>query len=398
MITRTANLLTLLLTVVFVQAGPSVHNPFYCYSEDPIQPQNGWFGIHTSYETNRGQTINANVSTCNPSKFWLLSRHGTRWPNPNELNNIWAAQRLHDTILSNYAQGKTSLCASDIELIRSWQFDPNITLEYAQYLISAGWSELEGIGRRYQAAFPSLLSSTYSPNDYLFRGIDYQRTQVSLHAFADGLFGTDGHQQVQFEAIENTDHFLRGYSLCPLYNELIATLPERDAFRDGPEYQQMTTEVSAKLGFHGSHVLRNEDVAALSLICKYEQIFNLNATSALCAAFSVANRQVIEYVEDLEFYYRVGPGRREYRRLFENLVCFNMQDLIRFLHSNDANDQKAKIYSGLVSLLPMILLNLGAFDADEPLTQHNFAQQTQREWKTGLIVPMAANLAVIRYE
>lgn len=392
-----AHLFVFLFAIVLTQAGVSVHNPFYCYSQDPIRPQNGWFGIHTSYETNRGQTINANVSTCNPSKFWMLGRHGTRWPNPTELNNIWEIERLAAEIKFNYDQGKTSLCASDLELISNWQFDPNITLEFAQYLISAGWNELEGLGQRYQAAFPTILSS-YSPNDFLFRASNYQRTQVSLHAFADGLFGVNGHEQVEFEEEVEPDYLLRAYTHCPLFNEIITNLRERDEFREGPEYQQMTSQVSAKLGFHASHALRNHEVATLALICKYEQIWHLNTTSPLCGAFSVANRQVIEYLEDLEFYHRVGPGRTEYRRLFENLVCFNMQDLLRFLQSNGVDDHKARIYSAHVTILPMILMNLGAFETDEILTQHNFAQQTQRVWRAGMIIPMAANLAVIRYE
>ncbi len=392
------NLFLLSLAAIATDAGVSVHNPFYCYSEDPIRPQNAWFGIHTAYETARGQNINANVSTCDPAKFWMLGRHGTRWPNPTELNNIWANIRLRNETVSHHNQGKTTLCASDIELLRNWQFNPNITLELAQYLTESGWNEWVGIAQRYQTAFPSILSSTYSPNDFLFRGSNYERTQRSLYAFTDGLFGEDAHENVSFEEVIEPDLLLRAYTHCPLYNEIITNLPERDAFREGPEYQQMTSQVSAKLGFHASNTLRNNEVNTLSLICKYEQIWNLNINSSFCSAFSIANRQVIEYFEDLEFYYRVGPGKMEFRRLFENLVCFNMQELLQFILSNDPNDQIARIYTGHVSILPMILNNLGAFGTDEPLTQHNFAQQTARVWKTGVILPMAANLAVIRYE
>lgn len=237
------HLFVLLLAVILTEGGVSVHNPFYCYSQDPIRPQNSWFGIHTAYETNRGQSINANVSTCSPSKFWFLSRHGTRWPNPTELNNIWAINRIHNDILSYYDQGRTSLCASDIELLRNWEFDPNITMEFEQYLVATGWIEFEGLGKRYQAAFPSILSSTYSPNDYRFRSTIFQRTRASLNAFADGLFGVNGHEDVDFEEVDGPDYLLRAYSLCPLYNEIILNLPEREAFREGPEYQEMTSQV-----------------------------------------------------------------------------------------------------------------------------------------------------------
>lgn len=386
------------LTIILTQGGVSVHNPFYCYSRDPIRPQNAWFGIHTSYESIRGQIINANVSTCNPSKFWMLSRHATRWPQPTELNDIWATDRLHGEIRSNYDQGKTSLCASDIELIRNWQFDPNITHEFAYYLSEAGWNEMEGLGQRFQAAFPTIFSS-YSPNDYLFHSNTLEQpTRLSLHAFADGLFGVNANEQIEFEELTSPDYILRAYEHCPLYQEIVANISEQVEFREGPEYQEMTSQVSGKLGFHASHALRNSEVDIFALICKYEQIWDLNSTAPLCGAFSVANRQVIEYYEDLEFYYRNGPGRTEYRRLFENLACFNMQDLMRFLQSNDVNDHKARIFNGGITILPMMLTILGTFDTDEPLTRHNFAQQSGRVWKAGIVMPMAGNLVAIRYE
>jgi len=75
-----------------------------------------------------------------------------------------------------------------------------------------------------------------------------------------------------------------------------------------------------------------------------------------------------------------------------------MQDLVRFLQSNDANDHRAKIYNQNQTMMLLILANLGAFDEDFPLTRHNIAQQVQRLWRTSAIVPMAANLAVIRYD
>lgn len=156
-------------------------------------------------------------------------------------------------------------------------------------------------------------------------------------------------------------------------------------------------QVSARLGFQHSHILRSDEVTLLGLYCKYEQTWNLNEKSPFCAAFSVANAQVLEYSLDLEWFHRIGYGRPEYRRLYENIMCFSIQDMLRFIASNDVNDHKARIFSGHVSQL-LILLHFDAFDGDAILTRHNFAQQTRRTWRSTDIMPMAANLAVIRYE
>lgn len=316
------HLLVFSLFFVLSNGSVSMHNPFYCYSRDPIRPQTGMFSTTSAYEINRGRNIDPSVSSCTPSKFWLISRHGTRLPSIPVLTNILEHnERLHRDILRNYESGKTSLCASDIELIRNWRFDSNVTLEIEQYLTVAGWNELQELAQRYQSALPSVLLSTYSLNDYFFRTTLTQRTIASLRAFADGLFGFNGYQQVQFEEVDEPDLLLRPNLYCPLYNEVTAIRVEQNEFLEGPEYQEMIAQVSHKLGFHGSHILRAEEVEALAFICRFEQIWNTNSTSPLCAAFLVANHQVLEYAEDLYYYSRFGYGHRNYRRLFENLSC-----------------------------------------------------------------------------
>lgn len=391
-------LLGLSSLIIFTQAGVSVHNPFYCYSEDPIRQWTGLGGINSPYEPNRGHLINPNVSTCSPSKFWMTGRHGARFPFDTDLPDlIRVINAVHSQILTNYYQGRTSLCASDFELLRDWQFDPNITMDNASFLSVSGWNEMKALAQRYQAAFPTILPAVYSPNDYMFQTSDFQRTRRSLHAFADGLFGENGYEQVQFADIPVPDLYLRPFD-CSNYTNIVIQV-EQDAFIQGPEYQEMVAEVSAKLGFHHSNVLRNSEVTLLALYCQYEQIWNLNYTfpSPFCAAFSVANAQVIEYSQDLYWYHRIGYGKPEYRRLYENIMCFTLQDMLRFIQSNDANDHKARIFNGHVRQF-MILLHFGAFDGDAILTRHNFAQQTQRGWRSTELLPMAGNLAVIRYE
>lgn len=390
--------LFVLSLVIISTHSVSVHNQFYCYSEDPIRSWTALGDIHTPYEHVRGRSISASVSTCNPSKFWMLSRHGARLPLYTELPNMFGPiTTLHSEILTHYNQGRTSLCAPDIEMIRNWKLDPNITFDVAGDLTESGWNEMKGIAQRYQAAFPTILSSTYSPSEYFFRSTDFQRTRFSLRAFADGLFGVNGNEQVVYEDIPEPDIFMRPYENCPLYEALIYERSEQQAFREGPEYQEMIIQVSAKLGFYNSHVLRNISVNFLAVQCKFEQTWDWNSKHSFCAAFSVANAQVIEYSQDLDHYIRVGYGRPQYRRLYENLLCFHMQDMLRFMQSTNHNDFKTKIYNGHVNLL-LILMHFEVFDSDVPLTRHNFAQQSQRAWRSSVLLPMAANLAVIRFE
>lgn len=399
-ISKSLVIFVLSINFLSTNAGVSMHDPFYCYAQDPIRPQVGMWSSITSYETNRGRNlIDPNVSTCTPAKFWFVSRHGTRLQSRSELENIIAnSERLHRDILTNYEAGRTSLCAADIALIRNWRFDPNITADMEQQLTVAGWNEFQDMARRFQAAFPTLLPSTYSHSTYLFRTTHTARTLGSMRAFADGLFGHNGYQQVIFESVPNPDPLLRPHDFCPLLNEVREDTTEPLAFIDGPEYQQMLSQVSAKLGFHGSRHLTFDDIVILNNICKFEQIWNVNSTTPLCAAFSVANYEVLEYYDDLFFYYRYGYGHPEFRTLYENIYCYAMQDLLRFIESDNPSDQRAKLYGGHTATVQMLAVTLGLFEDEEHLTRHNFAQQAYRKWKTSVHAAMGTNLVVVKYE
>ena len=379
----------------------SVHNPFYCYAEDPIRPQIGMFSYVTSYETSRGQHLEPNVSSCIPSKFWMVSRHGTRLPHAEYLEEMLENnERLHNAILRNYEAGRTSLCAGDIELLRNWRFDPNITMDMASILAAAGWGETERLARRYQEAYPTLLSSNYSQNEYFFRSTHTPAVSAAATtalAFADGLFGEGSHTQVQIEPTPQQDLLLRPFSFCPLYGQTLNTI-EQEAFGEGPEYQNMLSQVSAKLGFHGANQLRKFEVEVLASICRFEQSWDMNSSSPICAAFSVSNFQVIEYYQDLQYYYIWGYGIPSHRTLYENVHCELMQNLITFLQSDDPDDHKARLFFSFTPTLNMLLVTLGAVEDETPLTRHNFAQQTSRLWRSSDLAAMSANIAVIRYE
>lgn len=388
---------SILLAISLSLADVSQHNP-YCFSKDPIRPQFGMFSWLTSYDINRGRHIDPTVSSCTPSKFWMLTRHGTRLPDNTEIESMLRyGEILQKNILRNYEAGRTSLCTSDLELIRNWQFDVNIT-DHAMYLSASGWKELEGLGQRYQIAFPTLLPPTYFQSHYFFKSSDSQRTIASIRALADGFFGHNGFEQVEFEEPDYPDYLLRPHYFCSLSDDLYNFAIEHEAFAEGPEYQEMLTRVSAKLGFHGSNVLRRGEVEVLYKICVYEQTWYPDQLSSMCTAFSVDNHEVLEYYSDLQFYYRLGYGQTEFRSFLENFTCHIMQDLLEFLRSANLNDQKARLFNSHIGLVFPVLVSLGVSEDEIPLTRHNFAQQTFRLWKTSHLLPMAANIAVIRYE
>lgn len=118
-------------------------------------------------------------------------------------------ESLQSRVSANYDAGRTQLCRQDIENIRNWRMNPNVTVDRNSELVETGWNELRGLAQRFQAAYPTILPSSYNRSLFLFRGTDRQRTVASLQGFADGLFGASGWPSVQFEAISDPDLLLR---------------------------------------------------------------------------------------------------------------------------------------------------------------------------------------------
>lgn len=383
----------------WTNASVSVHNPFYCFGNDPVQPHSQMFDIYTAYESVRARTLDPNVSSCAPSKFWLYARHGTRLPTSAEISDILdLSEWIQRDILANYDAGLTTLCEADIELIRNWEFDAEVTAGHDEDLTVSGWFELHDLAQRLQAAYPTLFPSTYSPDHYYFLSSDTPRARDSNRGFADGLFGTDAWETVEFDDPFVPDLIIRPFDHCPLQTEVSSNQIERSAFRDGPEFQQMLTQVSAKLGFHGHRQLRFSDINTIMKLCKFEQAWDLNATAPFCSVFSYANFQTYEYYEELNWYYQYGYGQPAFRTLFENFNCFLLQDMLRFLQSTDPNDHTVRVFNGHFQTIQTMLVAFGVFEDEIRLTRHNFAQQVFRLWNSAHKSPMGGNLAVIRYE
>lgn len=135
------------------------------------------------------------------------------------------------------------MCQQDFNLINNWRFDPNITVEVEQFLTVAGWNEIVGVAQRYRNAFPTLLPSVYNRNWFKFRHTNRQRTQASVRAFADGLFGHNGYQQVYVEPVLDPDRLLRPHDGCHLYDAASDNTVQRGLWQNGPEFQTMMNQV-----------------------------------------------------------------------------------------------------------------------------------------------------------
>lgn len=278
-------------------AQQSAHDPFYCFSTDPIRPQTSMFTTNSAYENIRGSSVDILLSNCTPSKFWMIGRGGTRFPDENQIREMSTfGASVQPRVSRNSDLGRAQLCRGDLENILNWRFNASITPERSLELTETGWDELRGLATRYQRVFPAVLPATYNVTQFRFRHTYRERTADSLSAFAQGLFG---HTNIVFDDVPELDRLLRPIDSCRLYDEWANNVGESNAFLDGVEFQQTFEQVNRKLGFSGSNQLSSSEIMILWDFCRFEQGWNLNEPSAWCAGFSIADNAVLEYADDL---------------------------------------------------------------------------------------------------
>lgn len=101
--------------------------------------------------------------------------------------------------------------------------------------------------------------------------------------------------------------FLQFYDFCTKWIEDIdeneATYEEQRLFRDGPEMAAVRGRVEARLGFDE---IGFEDLVLMYDLCRYERAFWPRKVSTWCAVFDKEGLEVLEYYEELEYWYKNG--------------------------------------------------------------------------------------------
>lgn len=152
----------------------------------------------------------------------------------------------------------------------------------------------------------------------------------------------------------------------------------------------MLKEVSMRLGF--KLVLTPFQVELIWDICRYEQSWYIEQLSAWCASFTKTHVAVLEYKEDLFYYYKAGYGNV----VNENLACSAMVDMLKHLQSRTGPQVVASFAHS--TNIQLMIAALGVFRDQMPLRADNFYQQKRRQFRISRIDPFSANLAAIAYD
>lgn len=120
--------------------------------------------------------------------------------------------------------------------------------------------------------------------------------------------------------------------------------------------------------------------------------------SPWCVAFNKEQLKILEYAEDLKYYYRSGYGNEINRKI----GCPPLKDLYekfdQTVNNGNQNGNKVAVYFTDSITIQTFLTAMQIAKDYEPLRGDNYFQQSRRQWRTSTIDPFASNLAAALYE
>ncbi|CAG9786011.1 unnamed protein product [Diatraea saccharalis] len=376
-----------------------------CLTANQDDPYNQ-FGTKTAYIfANRGiSNINRahKIPGCQPIAFWSMNRAGSTNPEPDEIEALRNLTDLKLNIIDNYKNHLRNtnhqMCLADRILLEEWSWNPRHNLTFAGDLTSYGYITTQQLAQTWKSKFPELF--TDNRHDYLFKYVNDKLFSTTFKAFTEGLF------KAQADGLdlpkENDEKLLVPYKFCDAWKKNVdenkETLTQREIFESKLEYKQMITNISRRLGFN--YDVEMATVRNMYQMCRYVKAWDVTHYSPWCTVFTREDLRRLEYAEDLETYYKYGPGNE----LNKKIGCSYIKDMISFFKNHTENEmvQQPRTVVHLTDA-ESILLAVNVMDGrvdTTPLTGDNYhtAAVQARKWTTSSIAPYNANLAAVLYK
>lgn len=365
----------------------------YCYSDekDPYVQ----FGAKSAYELFRAQKFTP-IPSCKPVMVWGSIRHGTRYPSKETMERMKTLTDVRDQIIRNHEENREGrLCAKDLQLLKNWTYV--LSPAYEDKLSTQGKDDLRLLGQRIRTQYNSIFDS-YSSEKFSFYNDGTPRTAESAQAFIDGFFGIDhDHPRIY----ENSS-LLKSPDSCQAWVTQVknntSNQREYQLFRESQYIQKLISDVNRRLGFRNNLTL---DIIELMYdMCRYGKAWYIASRPPFCTVFSKNNLQVLEYMEDLKYYYDYSNGND----LNKRLACPLVSDMFsRFRDiAEGRNKSGAKpvgvfyvSHSGL-HVPSLAFLNI-RLDSNQ-LLHDNYEAMLRREFMTSQIDPFSANLMAVFYK
>ncbi|CAH1785086.1 unnamed protein product [Owenia fusiformis] len=326
---------------------------------------------------------------CEPVQLSWTLRHGSRYPS---LKDIIGCDITFNKIKLYLQHHKDDQLSQNL-----FHWTNNFTVEQAQELHPVGAEEHYEIGRRVGKTYQSLWR-TADNKDIVFESSSKSRSFDSAHNFIQGLKHTSefNHSNV---VIDNTlTRFFDGCKKFAKTEKSDKILSEFHKFKNGKYMSEALERLNARLGVTDPSLLDTGDVKNVYTTCGFETGL-LGLDSGWCYLLEDRDLEVVEYLMELKHYWVTSYGYE----LGYSISCpilssiFNgFDEAIQAIQTGNRYTKAVFRFGHAETIMPFLCL-LGLFKDPLPLSAENFAQHNNRQFRTSLMAPMAANIGLNLY-
>lgn len=351
-----------------------------CIIDESLRANN--LATKTPYEYTFDPNTNLEFpKNCEPSKIWLVSRHGTRYPSKKGIDAI---NHVLPGILNSLTKSK--LCAKDIELLEKWQ-PVNLSPNHAKKLHAEGEKELLLMAERFQFRLKSLLEQDYHEDNFKFRATNTQRAEQSQFHFATGLFGRKEAYKIKYEdPIEPFDPVIRFYKGCQKWKTQvkhnISSLKEQRLFESSLIFKKELLEPLSEIFQEDINL---NELEAIWVGCNFGQAWQPQKLSPWCGILTEHQRNLLEYRENLEYFYVDSYGHH----LNYDQACVLMQDVFESFKES----RNSTFYFTHSGTILKFLAYLNVNNPDVKPMHDNF--DAAHKWTTSHFDSFASNVAFV---
>ncbi|XP_069467394.1 multiple inositol polyphosphate phosphatase 1 [Ambystoma mexicanum] len=396
-------LLLLVSVTRFCSSGGTVASPA------GVSALSSYFGTKTRYEDVRTELLvdplwtpapdTALPPSCVPLQMVGVIRHGTRYPTRKQIRKMQTVHRLVGS-----AGGTQSTLVQELRNWHMWYDD-----WMDGQLVRKGELDMEHLAARMASTFPSLLTRERLRRcQRSFITSSKHRCVDSAKAFIRGLERSyRGHPELDMQDMPCSvpvinDNLMRFFDHCERFVTYIenndTAMHQVDAFKEGPEIKRVLEKMGALLNVPVKDL--NADLVQVAFFtCSFELAIN-SVNSPWCSVFDEDDSKVLEYLNDLKQYWKRGYGYD----INSKASCILFQDIFKHLERAVTESKSSQPISlpvvlqfGHAETLQPLLVLMGLFKDKEPLTASNFAKQSNRKYRSGRIVPYAANMVLVLY-
>ena len=335
-------------------------------------------------------------SNCKPVHLWTVVRHGTRYPSKQAIKLMNEdLVKMKIKILESVKEGSSFLCEEDVEELNIWK--PDVNEEQAKMLHPEGEEELVLLGERWLMRLEELLQS-YEEDMFKLRSTNTQRSQQSGHSFTTGLWTRLVGRKVKWEEPELPhDPIIRFYKLCDKWKREVKKNPdsmkERRLFEESQVMKDLRLNMTSILGLGTTSPLTMSDLDMMYVMCNFDLAWQPSKHSIWCYMFPTLGLQLMEYREDLEYYWVDGPG---YPVTGQQacVLAKDMMDTFRNISLGLVNTRGSFYFTHSGTILKLLtFLKIG--HDNSTLRSDNVFEMGERQWRTSVLGPFGANIAFV---